>query len=157
MESAVELHDLFSYSLTPIIVFSILLLFLCAILVLKRIAKKLANRPKPIPKEVPKPININNVKATYLNELYKLEIGVNNGSIATRDAYIKSSRLIRDFVFEITGIKMQNLTLSEIDKEKFLWLHELISEYYRPEFDYDEPGNIKESIIKTREAIEKWN
>ena len=35
-------------------------------------------------------------------------------------------------------------------------LYELVSEYYDPEFSKEAYGDIKKSINRTREVIEKW-
>ena len=61
------------------------------------------------------------------------------------------------FVYEVTKINVQKLTLKEIKKYKLPILTELVEEYYVPEFAKEEPNSIEKSLEKTRKAIEKWN
>ena len=97
-----------------------------------------------------------NIKKKYLLQLDNLVKEVNDNSINVRKAYQKLSKLIRNYIFETTGIKVQNYTLSEIEKVNMPSLYELVKEFYNPEFSISSSGNILESISKTRVVIEKW-
>ena len=56
----------------------------------------------------------------------------------------------------MTGIKVQNYTLTEISILKIKPLTTLVAEYYSPEFEEGENGNIKSSLDKTRGVIQRW-
>lgn len=72
-------------------------------------------------------------------------------------AYQNLSKVIRNFVFEATHIKVQNYTLDDIRKLNMPILYELISEYYNPEFANISNGNFIYSIEKARGVVERWN
>ena len=154
MQVETELSDMFSYSFLPIIIFIIVLLGLIIIF-------KLYKPHKAKEKVVLKPNTLShndtfNIKKKYLLQLDNLVKEVNDNSINVRKAYQKLSKLIRNYIFETTGIKVQNYTLSEIEKVNMPSLYELVKEFYNPEFSISSSGNILESISKTRVVIEKW-
>ena len=127
--------------------------------------------------------DIPRIKQKYLADLLKLETEVREGGIHARETYQRLSLLIRSFVFEMTGIRVQEYTLQDIRRLRLPVLTELVQEYYVPEFaDYDDhlpeprqkedqedtPGNagsssrkisreyVLQSIYRTRKAIERW-
>ena len=85
-----------------------------------------------------------------------LQNKIDNKKISIRRAYQRVSKIIRYFVHEVTGIKVQNYTLVEIRKLKINQLTELIEEYYVHEFSKKSIGNINESIDKARKVIVRW-
>lgn len=154
MQVETELSDMFSYSFLPIIIFIVLLL---VVIIIFKIYKPHVKKAKSIPKVAPlSHKDTLSIKNKYLLELDKLVEEVNNNSINTRKAYQKLSKLIRNYIFEATGIKVQNYTLAEIEKVNMPSLCELVREYYDPEFSFSSSGNVIESINKTRVVIEKW-
>lgn len=152
MQIDVELQGLFSYSLFPIIVL-LLILFIPIIFFLykKCFSKKKDNFKVNLIKDV------NSIKYKYLNQLNELEKNLIDGNIDNRKAYQELSMLIRLFVYELTGMKLQTYSLKEIEKLNIPVLYELMYEYYNPEFSKVSKGNIKASIEKTKGVIEKWN
>ena len=156
MQSQVNLQDPFSYSISYIVVFIILLLVFVAIFVSLVILKTIKKK-KPIKQVVNTPIDVNTIKNKYILELNSLEKQFDSNKVTNRNAYILLSGTIRNFIYEVTNIKVQNYTLREVDRLNIPVLTELMNEYYKPEFDYDDEGNLKNSINKTREVIKKWN
>lgn len=148
MQIETNMRDMFSYSYIPIIIVIIIL-----IVINIRIKRK-EKTPKIIE---PNTVDKNAIKKKYLKEIYILTDNINNSQISNRIAFQKLSLLIRNFIFEMTNIKVQNYTLSEIEKINLPTLFELVKEYYTPEFSEYSSGNILESIAKTRSVIEKWN
>ena len=67
------------------------------------------------------------------------------GKLSDRHAYQQLSKVIRHFVFDVTGIKVQNYTLSEIKGLNIPMLYYLIDECYEPEFSKQSGGNIVET------------
>ena len=88
--------------------------------------------------------------------VFRIEEDIGKGSIDSRKAYRELSSVIRLFVFDMTGIKVQNYTLTEISILKIKPLTTLVAEYYSPEFEKGEKGDIKNSIQKTRGVIQRW-
>lgn len=88
---------------------------------------------RPPGREVP------GIRQRYLTELRSLEQSFREEKINVRQTYQELSRLIRSFVFEMTGIQAGQCTLSDIRKLRIPALTSLMQEYYVPEFaDYDD-------------------
>ena len=110
-------------------------------------------------KEIPEK-NIKNVpviKEKYMKQLTAIEQKYTNKEIELRKAYQLISEAIRLFVFEVTDIKTQNYSLSEIENLNMPSLYELIKEYYKPEFASKSEGDFEVSINNARRVIEEWN
>ena len=152
MQVSVSLQDPFSYSIFLIII--LIVLVLIGIVYFWTRKKEKVIEIKPIED---KEIDINHIKQKYIKKLNMIEGKINNNKISIRKAYQSFSVIIRYFVYELTGIKVQNYTLEEIEKLNMPILYELIKEYYEPEFSEKSLGNIKVSLEKTRKVIEKWN
>ena len=154
MQITVELQELFSY--VPVILFvlagfaGVLIIFLWP----KRKGKAVKKAPKP--KKVPKQ-SIPVLKDKYSQLLTDLEKNRLDNKVDDRQAFQTLSKIVRDFVFEATGIQVQNYTLSEIQAVNIPKLSELIAQCYVPEFAAKANENIYESINKARKVIGEWN
>lgn len=96
----------------------------------------------------------------YLKKIDKLSKEVESEKRELKLEYQILSKIIRDFVYEMTGVKVQNYSLQEIKEANIEKLYKLVEEYYTPEFaENAEKSNydIKASIEKTRKVIEKWD
>ena len=146
-----SLRPMFSYSFLPIL----FLIFLIGVLLFIIFYRK--TEPKPAPVIIKPPVkNLFEIKARYHHELNNLEQEINNQTISNRKAYQKLSKIIRNFIFEVTQIKVQNYSLQEIIKVNIPSLTALVEEYYHPEFAKESNATIKSSLEKTRGVIESW-
>ena len=150
MQVETELRDMFSYS--PILIIPILILIILILVIILH-KKKDINKIKVI---IPEQKNLNEIKNKYLYNIKLLLNNLDNKKISNRTAYQSLSRLIRNFIFEVTNIKVQYYTLEDIKKLNMPILYELVEEYYNPEFQRYSNGNILESINKTKKVIEEW-
>lgn len=156
MQTHVKLQAPFSYSLIPIIILFIVLAIIIVILyLLKRKSKKKVAK-EIVVKKAPKE-SLDEIKKKYLKKIDEVENKLKNDKIKLRGAYQELSSIIRFFIFEVTGIKVQNYTLKDIESLNIQELTDLIQEYYAPEFAEFSKGNIESSLEKTRKVIEKWN
>ena len=159
MQITVNLKDMFSYSFTPILLFWALALLFCFI------ASRMKKAPEKKPKEKEKvritqpekPKNISSIKAAYIKQLADIEKKYSANELTNRMAYQKLSLIVREFVYEVTNIKVTNYTLQELKELNMPKLYALIEEFYTPEFAIKDDGNFLESIQKTRKVIEEWN
>ncbi len=152
MQVQTELRPMFSYSFLAIIfitIFTILIFF-----IMKYFKKKNNIKNEII---IPKQKDLLLIKKDYLIKLDNLINELNENKISNRKAYQNLSSLIRNFIYEVTNIKVQNYTLTDIKKINMPILYELVSDYYDPEFAKISKGNIKVSINKTKMVIERWN
>ncbi len=156
MDTSVEMQEAFSCRMWPVTVgVAVLLIFAVLFLVSGTIAKR-RNRTK---KKIVYPniaINLSGIKQRYLAQLCELQRNLRSGKVEIRVAYQAMSGCIRDFVYEVTGIKVTNYTLNEIRELHMPVLEELISEFYEPEFAIETAEDGVEAIEKTKRTIERW-
>lgn len=150
----VELQESFSY--WPVILFilagaigTLLILFL-------RFKPRKKKSHTPVPKPVA-PANIMTLKEKYLRALVEIEVKLSEDKINDRQAFQAVSRVVRDFVYASTGIKVQNYTLMEIHAAGLPRLYELISQCYIPEFAIESKASVYDVIHKARTVIAEWN
>ena len=153
MQVTVDLQDPFSFSLIPIVILFIILV-IPAYLYWKKYNEN--RKPKAIEIKKVDEKSIVRIQKKYIKRLVILQNKIDNNKISIRRAYQGLSKIIRYFVFEVTGINVQNYTLVEIKKLKMHQLTELIEDYYIHEFSKRSLGNINESIEKTRKVIVRW-
>ena len=150
----VELQESFSY--WPVILFIIIGL-IGTILILFLRFKPRKKKPR-VPVVKPKaPVNLVTLKEKYIRTLNDIEKKHSEGKISDRQAFQSVSRVVRDFVYATTGIRVQNYTLMEIHAAGLPLLYELISQCYIPEFAADSDANINHVINKARTVISQWN
>lgn len=160
METTVQLQEPFSYALwLPVLLSLIVFGYLIFLIVSKIVEKAKQREPKKAPevKVVVPPVDIEQLKLKYIQEVNRIEAELAQGSITSRDAYQKMSMCIRSFVYEATRINVQSCTLQDIRKLNMPSLENLIAEYYIPEFAQDSVGDVSAALQKTRRAIETWN
>lgn len=156
MESSVELQDPFSYALWPLVVAGIIAaaaLIYFAVLISLRIYRRKRSEPKI---EYVKPVSVEKLKLKYIAELDRIYAQFRGGGLGIREAYQQMSMCIRKFVHSVTGIKVQNYTLTDIQRLNMPVLYALVSEYYAPEFARKSEGDVINSLVKTRSMIERW-
>ena len=158
MQITVNLQDMFSYSFTPILLFGALALLFCFIASrMKKAPKKPAKKENVRITQPEKPKNISSIKAAYIKQLADIEKKYSANELTNRMAYQKLSLIVREFVYEVTNIKVTNFTLQELKELNMPKLYTLIEEFYTPEFAIKDDGNFLESIQKARKVIEEWN
>lgn len=150
MQVTTELRPMFSYSFIYIVI--LIIIIISIFISIKRFKRKKVIENIVIPNY--KDLSI--IKNKYLLKIQELATDVNTQKINNRIAYQNLSKIIRNFIYEATNIKVQNYTLEDISLIKMPILYELVSEYYNPEFSKASGGNISSSIEKTRMVIEKW-
>lgn len=158
MKTSVALQEPFSYSLLPIVVLSMLVLaygiYLFCSHVLQKKKREAEQKPehRPISKK-----ELALIKQTYLTELENIRQAAYREQITTRETYQHMSRCIRQFVYEVTGIKVPNYTLFDIRKVHMPHLESLIAEFYQPEFASISQGDSDTAYEKAKRVIELWN
>ena len=150
MQIDTELREMFSYSIILIIPLLLLIILLLIIILHKKKDIKNVKIIQPSSK------NLIDIKSKYLYNIQILIEDLNTNKISERIAYQSLSRLIRNFIYEVTNIKVQYYTLEDIKKINMPILSKLVEEYYNPEFERVSKGNVLESIDKTKKVIENW-
>lgn len=159
MPITVEFQDMFMYSVIPPMI-AVLIAVVVGVVGFIYFKKRKDVKPKEqVRQEAPvtKPVvNEVQIRDRYCQMVNELEAEFKNGKLSNRTAYQKLSEILRQFVFELTGVKVQNFTLEEIKRVNMPNLTRIIDECYAPEFSVDKEGNIDETINKTRMVIKEW-
>lgn len=157
MKTSVELQAPFLYMIIWLI---IAVIFIAAVVFMQvYFRKKLGERLKTEKKIKIKKISettLEGKKQKYITELMCIETDFVKQKIDKREAYQRLSMCIRMFVFEVTGIKVQKYTLSEITRVNIPQLTQLVKEYYEPEFARETRADIMASLMRTRSMITGW-
>ena len=155
MQVTVELQDNYSYApiflLVAIILVGIALLILWA---MRQRSEKKVPVTGPVQTAPRRPAP--GTKEKYDRMLAELVQKFTAQQISERQAYQKLSKTVRQFVFEMTGIKVQNYTLQEIRAVNMPQLTALIEECYDPEFASDNQSEFMETVNKARKVIREW-
>lgn len=157
MKTSVELQAPFQYMILWLI---LAVLFIAGVIIAQvLLRKKLGDRLKKAKQIKLKRIaesTLEGLKKKYIGELTCIEMDLRNQKITVRQAYQKMSICIRLFVHDVTGIKVQKYTLSEIKKVNMPQLTNLVREYYEPEFALESRTDVMGSVQRTRAVIESW-
>ena len=157
MKTSVELQDPFSYMIIWIILAVVLIagVIFCQYYFRKKLGDRLKKEKKIKIKKIAEK-TLEGLKRKYIGEIVYIESDLMNNKISVRQAYQKLSLTIRMFVFEVTGIKVQKYTLTEIRRVNIPQLTNLVREYYEPEFAREARADVKTSLYRTRMLIESW-
>lgn len=150
------LQDMMSYSKLGLIGMVCLIVAVLIYVIVHLIIKMRKNAPAPVPR-IASEDKIRAAKEKYNKLLMDLQARYEMEKVTEKEAYQELSKYIRHFVYDVTGIKVQNYTLEEIGRINLPQLYYLIAECYVPEFAADASGNLGESIRKAREVIYGWN
>lgn len=160
MRITVHLQEKYGYIILPVIIFILAVSFVCALILY------LKYRPQHKKKRV-----VDGEKAwrsLYDDEKYRLRMKylqlldalyykVSYDKISNRQCYLMISRYVRQFVSEITGVKVSRCTLNDIRWMNMPMLAALIEELYEAEFSKSSLGDPYWAIEKTKRVIEVWN
>lgn len=97
------------------------------------------------------------LRMKYFRLLDELYFRVSNNQISIRHCYQRLSMYVREFVSEITGVKVNKCTLNDIKAMNMPMLAALVEEFYAVEFAKVSQGDAGASISKTKRVIEIWN
>lgn len=155
MPITVELQDMHSYSIILPVVVGIIGAIVVASIVFVLVKKFCKAKPN-----VPREITVEDrekIKARYIGLLNGLEAHCRSGKLSNRKAYQELSKIARNYIYETTGVKVQNYTLDEIRSTNMAGLYNVVNDCYAPEFSIDKNGDIYSSIAKARKVVEGWN
>ena len=154
MQVTVELQDNFSYM--PIVLLVAAVVAGIVLLVLwSRHAAPVKTQSKPVAQESrrrPDP----GIRQKYDAMLAQLMQQYEDQKVTERQAYQKLSKIVREFAFRMTGVRVQNYTLQEIRVLNQPKLTELIEECYVPEFALRNQADFAETLNTARKVIREW-
>ncbi len=153
----VELQDNFSYLPIGVIIIIVMAVAALTYLIIRIIQKIKASKNKPIQVTEIREDRLQRLKNKYHKIIMEILNKHQGGQLTDRLAYQELSKVIRHFVYDVTGVKVQNYTLEEIGRANIPSLYYLIAECYAPEFDAIGSGNVPDIINKAGRVIEGWN
>ncbi|MGN0401479.1 MAG: hypothetical protein ACI4HQ_04360 [Acetatifactor sp.] len=159
MQITVGLQENYSYTFLPLIVCIVAVVAVFAVLLMVTHKKQ----EKKIPKASQKAWSAltdsekNRLRMKYFRILDELHGKVCSGQISLRHCYQKLSISVREFVSEMTGVKVSRCTLNDIRRMNMPVLAGLMEEFYTVEFAKVSVGDAEAAIAKTKRVIETWN
>lgn len=103
------------------------------------------------------PPDLASLKSKYLLLITEVEQAYQSKQINARAAHQKLSYLLRIFVYEIRGHRVDTLTLGDLKKTRYLELTKAVERYYLPEFGAVEQGDVPSALVVAREVVEQWH
>lgn len=159
MRITVQLQEKYGYLILPVLIFILAVVFACVLI----ICLKYRPRRKKQVVDGEKAWRAlyddekRRLRIKYLQLLDALYYKVSYDRISNRQCYLTISRYVRQFVSEITGVKVSRCTLSDIKWMNMPVLAALIEELYEAEFSKLSMGDPYWAIEKTKRVIEVWN
>lgn len=158
---SVKLQDEYSYAIWPIISLVVIVIAAVIIYLFTRFLKHLENREKVIDgQKAWRALSDSEkyyLRMKYFQLLDELYYRVSYNQISVRHCYQRLSRYVREFVSEITGVKVNKCTLHDIKQMNMPMLAALVEEFYAVEFAKVSSGDAGAAIAKTKRVIEIWN
>ncbi len=109
-------------------------------------------KPKPYT-----PPDLTDLKQKYQRLIDEIERNYTAGEISSRKAHQKLSHILRMFVVEINGHRVDTLTLRDLEKTRYKTLAAAIKQLYIPEFTAVEQGSVAEAAALARKTVAAWN
>ncbi|SCW56443.1 hypothetical protein SAMN02910456_01872 [Ruminococcaceae bacterium YRB3002] len=157
MQTSVKLQDMMSYSLLMTIIAIVLVLAPVIILLILKLVKFQPKKKEKKVKPVVRPkIDPSKLRMMYLEKIKEIETRYATSLIDMRQAHIELSEAVREYCSEASGVPVKAYSLKEISVLGKPQLHEMVREFYEPEFAYDSDKDIKASFSKAREVVNSW-
>ena len=109
-------------------------------------------KPKPYT-----PPDLTDLKQKYQRLIDEIEQNHAAGKLSSRKAHQKLSHVLRMFVVEINGHRVDTLTLRDLEKTRYKTLAAAIKQFYIPEFTAVEQGSVAEAAALARKTVAAWN
>ena len=109
-------------------------------------------KPKPYT-----PPDLTDLKQKYQRLINEIEQNHAAGKLSSRKAHQKLSHVLRMFVVEINGHRVDTLTLRDLEKTRYKTLAAAIKQFYIPEFTAVEQGSVAEAAALARKTVAAWN
>lgn len=154
-----SLSPLLSYGLGPLF----MVIGLCLVIAAWYFVVFFSTRKKPrtvlsLATKAPVPtLNIEALRAEYLQRVEMLSTSYANHGISARELHLQLSITLREFVAKVNNLPTDKMTLSDLRKMNLPTLTAVIETYYAPEFSAVEKGNVQTAVATAREVITQWS
>ena len=102
------------------------------------------------------PPDLTLLKQKYLQLIAEVEQKHSAGGLTARAAHQKLSYLLRMFVYEIRGHRVDTLTLEDLQKTRYTALTGAIATFYMPEFTAVQRGDVASALALARKVVTEW-
>lgn len=96
------------------------------------------------------------LKQKYLALIDDVERQHQAGKVGLRKLHQQLSYLLRLFVYELRGVRLDTFTLEDLQKSRYKAIAEAVEQYYLPEFLEIEQGNAVQAVGLARKVISEW-
>lgn len=159
MPNKPELREWVSYDSIWLVIGLILLILLLAwygfvFFITRRRKQRTLETLKPKPYIPP---DLTNLKAKYQALITEVEQKYTGKELSARQVHQKLSYLLRMFVFEARGHRVDTLTLDDLKKTRYDELTKAIEQFYVPEFAAVQRGDVPSALELARKVVAEWN
>ncbi len=102
-------------------------------------------------------VSIDALREKYLKIITTIEFQYQNKEIDLRQLHLLLSTTVRLFVYEVKGISVHKLTLTEIKNADLIKLYDVIVKYYPLEFDSLQNGDANNSVALAKGMVQQWS
>lgn len=102
-------------------------------------------------------VSIDALREKYLKIITTIEFQYQNKEIDLRQLHLLLSTTVRLFVYEVKGISVHKLTLTEIKNADLVKLYDVIVKYYPLEFDSLQNGDANNSVALAKGMVQQWS
>lgn len=103
------------------------------------------------------PPDLSALKQKYLALITEVETAHQTNGLSARLVHQKLSYLLRMFVYEIRGHRVDTLTLADLQRTRYKELTGAIETLYLPEFARVQQGDTAAAIALARKVVREWN
>lgn len=160
MRITVHLQEKYGYLILPVIIFALAVSFVCALILYLKYRPQHKKKRAVDGEKAWRALyddEKHRLRMKYLELLDALYYKVSYDKLSNRQCYLMISRYVRQFVSEITGVRVSRCTLNDIKWMNMPMLAALIEELYEAEFSKSSLGDPYWAIEKTKRVIEVWN
>ena len=159
MQNAAEFRDWMSYDPIWRIIGAVLLIIIIAWYFFVFFSTR-HKKPQSLATLKPRPYippDLTVLKQKYLQLINEVESAHQSKEISARIVHQKLSYLLRMFVFETKGHRVDTLTLADLQKTRYDQLTKVIESYYLPEFTQVQQGDVQSALTLAREVVQQWS
>jgi hypothetical protein len=152
--NAAELHPLLAASpwWAVVAVAGLLLGLLAAgwplLAALWRASERRGSSPAPVPEQT---------RVTYLQRIDDIEKEWRASSIDSREVAQRLGAVVRDFARAAWGLKVDHMTLSELQSHRIEPIAVAVSRLYAAEFSRDGSADCSGELLAARELVGRWS
>lgn len=103
------------------------------------------------------PPDVTAIKQKYLSLIEQVEMQCKNKTISSRVAHQSLSKLVRLFIYEVNGNRVDTFTLDQLRRSRYPEVTKAVEAYYPPSFQRVTHDADAAAFQLAREVVTSWN